>query len=597
VVTAALADIQLSQSHTILQALQAMERPPKRHKPAGMVLVVDAEGCLVGVVTDGDVRRALLRGDGLEQTIGHIMNRNPITIRQAEMAVGSYSEILRYLRQSGRLADPTHGKIIVVDERYRAVDIISLFEILKRESVRTQTLCVVGMGFVGLTLAVALAEAGYTVHGIETQEEVLKTLRAGDPHIHEVGLERAFRTHLGKRLSVGSDLREPRADIYLICVGTPVDASGQPLLQDLETATRAVAAVLKPGDLVGIRSTVPIGATRAHVLPILEKDSGLTGGRDFDLIFVPERTVAGNALAELRDLPQVIGSLSPLGLGRASAIFRELTPLVITVDSLEEAEAVKLLNNAFRDHVFAFANEVAVICSRWGLDATRVIRAANEDYPRNPIPHASPGVGGVCLRKDPYLLLSSARQAGYEPTLIGQSRRVNEFMPRFVHDHILRFLAAKGKDASASRVFVVGFAFKGEPETSDMRDSHTLQLVQQLIPHVGRIAGYDPIVPSDELARIEGIVPCSMEEGFRDADAVVIMNNHRAYTRWAVHDLLLTMKRPALFWDGWRLFDPVDICSVDGITYGSVGCEYDGRLQSGVFPPPRSAPTTARGAR
>ncbi len=571
-----IADIQLNSQATILQAIQTMEQPPKHQKPAGIVLVVGENGKLMGVVTDGDIRRAILAGVGLDQTIDRIMNRNPITVSKDEFESGSYSEVLTYLQRSRRLADPTHGKIIVVDAYGHVIGLISLFELLKRESVRTQTICVVGMGQVGLTLAVALAEVGLTVYGVEVNTLVLEMLRVGELHIHEAGLQRTFQSHLGKRLFVEANIAEAGADIYLICVGTPVDEKGEPLFQDLEAASRSVAAVLKRGDLVGVRSTVPVGTSRETVLSLLEQGSGLVGGRDFDFVFAPERTVTGNALAELRSLPQVIGSVNDAGLARASALFRELTPLVITVASLEEAEAVKLLNNTFRDHVFAFSNEVALIFARWGLDTSRVIRAANEDYPRNPIPQAGPGVGGVCLRKDAYFLLSSARRVGYEPSIVGLSRRVNEYMPHYVYEHIMRFLDVKGKIPGEARVFIVGFAFKGEPETSDMRDSSTLDLVQLLRPKIGALMGFDPVVAGEDLARAAGVKACSVDAGFQGSDCVVIMNNHRSYLRWNVYDLLTAMNRPALFWDGWRLFEASDICKVEGIQYGSIGIDYTG---------------------
>lgn len=566
--------ILLNRHTTVLDAIRAMEERPKENRPAGIVIVVDPERRVEGVVTDGDIRRAMLSGLDLHQPLERIMTKNPIIVREDQVEVGSYSEVLRYIRRTRRMLDPAHGKVVVVDEHKRVVDVISLFELLKLQSARAQTICIVGMGYVGLTLAVALAEVGLTVSGIEQNSRVRELLEAGDVHFYEAGLDRIYRSHLGRRLFLGADLRDAQADVYLICVGTPVDERGEPMLRDLEVASESVGVVLKRGDLVGVRSTVPIGTSRGVVLPILERVSGLTGGRHFDFVFAPERTAAGSALTELFKLPQVLGSLTRSGLERASSLFRELTSSVITVESLEEAEAVKLLNNTFRDHVFSFANDVALLCDRLKLDTDRVIRAANEGYPRNPIPQASPGVGGVCLRKDPYLLLASARSVGYEPFVIGHSRRVNERMPHHVFEKTMHLLETMGKDPLTSRIFIVGFAFKGEPETSDMRDSSTLTLVDLLRPKVGVLLGYDPVVTKDDFDCVAGVTVCSVEEGFRGADCAVIMNNHRSYARWKIDDLLNSMRRPALLVDGWRMFEASDVCKTPGVTYWGLGGGY-----------------------
>lgn len=571
-----ISDILLSPKAGIIDALRAMESEPKGNRPAGISIAVDSERHILGVITDGDVRNAILAGISLDQPIERIMTRDPITIREDQIEIGSYSEVIEHVRKSRRMQDLAVGKIIVVDSENRVVDIIALFELLKRRDVKSQTICIVGLGYVGLTLAIALAESGMRIYGIEADSYVREALQDGNIHFHEVGLERSFRSHLSSRLFIGGHPGEAKAGIYIICVGTPIDNEHKPIISDVKTATESVADVLKQGDLVVLRSTVPIGTTRNVVLPILEQQGGLKAGRDFDFVYAPERTISGMALHELRVLPQVIGSLNKSGLERATTLFREMTPFIITVDSLEEAEAVKLLNNAFRDYIFAFANEAALICHRWGLDDNRVISAANEGYPRDSIPLPSPGVGGTCLYKDPYMLVASSRSVEYEPIIIGKSRQINEYMPKYIFDRVRQFQQSQGKSLLNSKLFVVGFAFKGEPETSDMRDSSTLQFVEVAQTEVEAIYGYDPVVQSGKLAEIQGVHSCSVQEGFAGADCVLIMNNHRSYLEWDIYDLLSTMKRPALFLDGWQMFEPSDICKVEGITYGNLSAEYVG---------------------
>jgi UDP-N-acetyl-D-mannosaminuronic acid dehydrogenase len=240
------------------------------------------------------------------------------------------------------------------------------------------------------------------------------------------------------------------------------------------------------------------------------------------------------------------------------------------LESLEAAEMVKLVNNAFRDTIFSFSNEVALVCERYGLDAHKIIDAANEGYPRDPVPLPSPGVGGVCLKKDPYLLQATARAGGLEPAILGRSRAVNERMPGHVFEKYVRFCNAAGRPLAGSQVFVVGFAFKGWPETSDMRDSSTLELVRLLLQAGVRVRGFDPVVAPGALANLPGVEAVSLEAGFEGAEAVFLMNNHPSYEDWNLHALLDRMCRPGLFLDGWRMFRTEDITRVEGICYSSL---------------------------
>src|SRR5205814_9797259 len=207
------------------------------------------------------------------------------------------------------------------------------------------------------------------------------------------------------------------ADAAIICVSTPVDpATRRPNLANLGAAARQVAEECGPETLVVVRSTVPVGASRAVVLPELLARWGRAR-----LAFAPERTIQGQALRELVELPQVVGGLDSDGREAAAALFAKITQRIVPVSSLEAAELVKLVNNCHTDLIYSYGNEVALMAERWGLDPLEVIRAANVDYPRPDL--ARPGfVGGACLSKDPYILISASRATGYTPWLVGQAR-------------------------------------------------------------------------------------------------------------------------------------------------------------------------------
>ncbi|MEJ2708568.1 MAG: nucleotide sugar dehydrogenase [Anaerolineales bacterium] len=560
----------ISPEASIREAMAVIESAPHHVGLSGIAVVVDEEKRLLGVVTDGDIRSAILHGVSLEAPVSSVMTRDPIAVTNHAMPMKMYESVMEMLKGSTRMLDRGAGKIVVVDDDNRVVDVVSFLQLWQQADIKTRKIAVLGLGFVGLTLAVVLADAGFEVLGVEQRQDVVESLQQGIPHFYEAGLANQLRTHVGRNLKIAASLESAGSDIYIISVGTPVDANNEPVLDYVEKASRAIGRVLKAGDTVMLRSTVPVGTTRNFCLPLLEQESGLKGSQDFSLVFAPERTIAGKAIKELRSLPQIVGALDPQGAETAAALYREITPTIVMLDSLEAAEMVKLVNNAFRDTIFSFANEIALVCEKYDLDAFKIIEAANEGYPRDPVPLPSPGVGGVCLKKDPYLLKSTAQAQGVQPTILGSSRLVNEYMPYHVFQKYMRFLEITGRKAQDTQVFLVGFAFKGWPETSDMRDSSTLELVQYLLQAGVRVRGFDPVIEAQALAQIPGVEPCALEAGFESADGVFLMNNHPSYEDWNLHVLLDKMRKPGLFVDGWRMFRTDDIARVPGISYSSV---------------------------
>lgn len=560
----------ISPQSTLRQAMVVIDEAPHKVGLSGIAVVVDAEQHLKGVITDGDIRSAILRGLSLDTPVSEIMTTNPIAVTNHGSPMAMYESVLELLKGGTRMLDRGAGKVIVIDEDSRVLDVVSFLNLWRQADVKTKKIAVLGLGFVGLTLAVVLADAGFNVLGIEEQETVIESLKKGIPHFYESGLSNQLRHLVGKKLQIESRIENNDCDVYIISVGTPVDENHQPVLDHIKTACQSVGKVLKSGDTVMLRSTVPVGTTRQHCLPWLEEVSGLKSGKDFSLVFAPERTIAGKAIKELRSLPQIIGALDPQGAEIAAAIFREVTPTIVMLDSLESAEMVKLVNNAFRDTIFSFSNEIALVCEKYGLDAFRIITAANEGYPRDPVPLPSPGVGGVCLKKDPYLLQSTAIAKGIEPWIIGRSRLVNEYMPYHMYKKFSTFCQTSGLELSKTQVFVVGFAFKGWPETSDMRDSSTLDLVNYLNQAGVKIRGFDPVIEPEALGKIPGVEVCSLASGFEGADCVFIMNNHPSYEDWNLFALLDSMHKPGLLIDGWHIFPMEDITQMEGISYSSL---------------------------
>lgn len=564
----------ISPDQSIREAMAIIEDAPPHTGVSGIAVVVDQEQRLLGVVTDGDIRSAILHDIPLQEKVSKIMTRDPIAVASQANSLHLYQDVMNLLKGRTRMLDRASGKILVLDDERHVVDIVSLLSLWQQADIKTKKVAVLGLGFVGLTLAVVLADAGFHVLGVETQPAVVEQLRQSIPHFYEAGLANQLRAHIGRNLVIEERLKDSDCDVYIVSVGTPIDSEHKPVMSFVEEACRSIGKVMKGGDTVMLRSTVPVGTTRKVCLPILEQASGLTAGRDFSLVFAPERTVAGKALKELRSLPQIIGALDTQGAEVAAALYREITPTIVLLETIEEAEMVKLVNNTFRDTIFAFSNEVALVCDKYNLDATRVITAANEGYPRDPVPLPSPGVGGVCLKKDPYLLQVSAQAAAIEPVILGRGRQVNEYMPQHVFDKFARFCRKHNLSINQARVFLVGFAFKGWPETSDMRDSSTLELLKLLHQEGVKLFGFDAVVKAEALAEIPHLRPVTLEAGFKGADAVFLMNNHPSCENWNLVALLESMKKPGFFLDGWSMFHADEIGRVEGISYSTVSKDW-----------------------
>ncbi|MGE5580987.1 MAG: nucleotide sugar dehydrogenase [Bacillota bacterium] len=426
--------------------------------------------------------------------------------------------------------------------------------------------CICGIGYVGLTLAVTMAEKNFQVTGVEIKPEIVASINSGMPHFHETGLKSLLQKHLHKNFAIFSTIPDKKFDAFIITVGTPLKTgTKEPEFQFVQNVSKEIANHLTDDCLVILRSTVAIGTTRNIVLPILQKKQA-----QINIAFCPERTIEGKALEELTYLPQIIGGINQESADMAAALFQKITPAIIKVSSPETAEMVKLLDNAYRDLNFAFANEIAQICSFINVDAAEAIQSANTQYPRTKIP--SPGyVGGACLEKDPYILISSAKKYNYTPNLIKDAREIHEALPLVVLNRIEQLLKLYGKDIGRAKVFFTGLAFKGDPETDDLRGSPSLIFINALVKlNVENLFAHDFVVPEPMIKNL-GLRALSLEEGFHNADVVIIGNNHKRYLDLNINDLALTMKKPAIFYDSWRLFDKKQFDNINGIHYEGLG--------------------------
>jgi dTDP-alpha-D-glucose dehydrogenase len=430
---------------------------------------------------------------------------------------------------------------------------------------------IVGLGYVGTILSCYLAQRGYRVTAVETQESVLQALREGRIHIRELGLSEAFLPLLQKgQIEISNSHRSvSTCDVVIVTVGTPLGRATAPDLSALTHVATDLSPHLRKGQLIIVKSTVPPGTTRNVFGPILEQ-SGLAAGTDFLLSYCPERLSEGNALKEIPELPVVVSGINDASGLAAETFWRDAGLMTFRVGSLEAAELVKLADNVWIDLTVAMTNELARVCERLGVDALDVIRAANslkKGSGHVTYLHPGIGVGGSCLTKDPWFFAEFAGMIGADVSLPQVGRRVNEGVPRHVATEICRELAKRGAPEHP-KVAILGYAFKGA--TGDTRNTPVEPIVRQLNEGGLNVAVYDPWVAPDRLREQPGMTSeGTIENCVRNASCVLIATNHPEFVG-LTPSFLREAAQGCFVYDGWHILDPLEFVRA-GFDYLSPG--------------------------
>ncbi len=365
-----------------------------------------------------------------------------------------------------------------------------------RITYRTAKVAVVGMGYVGLPLALAFAKAGFVTIGVEIDAGRVEQLNAGRSYIEDVA-DAELLPHLQEgRLRAAVDYAVVRdCDAVFICVPTPYSIQRNPDLSYIVSATEGIAPYLRAGQLVVLQSTTYPGTTTEVVQPILERVSGLSAAADdFYLAFSPERIDPGNKHWSAYNTPKVVGGLTPNATAVAAALLRQMGAPVHEVSSPSAAELTKLLENTFRAVNIALVNEMAQLAERMGIDVWEVIDAA-KTKPFGFMPFSpGPGVGGHCIPIDPYYLLWKAREYDFYTRFIELAAETNETMPYHVVDLVTRGLSVEGKSLHGARTLVLGVAFK--PDIGDSRNTPAERIIELLLGRGAQVQYHDPFVPT-----------------------------------------------------------------------------------------------------
>jgi UDP-N-acetyl-D-glucosamine dehydrogenase len=418
--------------------------------------------------------------------------------------------------------------------------------LLKQIENRKATVAIIGLGYVGLPLAVEFAAGGFKVIGYDVSERVVRGLMEGRSHIQDVPsaeVARIVREGLFEATTDESRLKE--ADAISIAVPTPLGKTRDPDMSFVIAAADAVSRAAHKGLLVVLESTTYPGTTREVLLPILAK-KGLTVGEDVFLAFSPERVDPGNPKYHTKNTPKVVGGITPACTELATALYSAVIDEVVPVTTTEAAELVKLLENTFRSVNIGLVNEMAIVCDKLGVDVWEVIDAAGTKPFGFMKFTPGPGIGGHCIPLDPHYLAWKMRTLNYKTRFIDLASEINSQMPAYVVAKVAQALNEERKPVNGSRVLVIGVAYK--PDIDDIRESPALDVIRLLEQDGAEVAFHDPHIRTyREDGHTRTGVDLTADELGR-ADAVVIVTNHRKvdYQMLMDHAVLIVDSRNAM---------------------------------------------------
>ena len=399
---------------------------------------------------------------------------------------------------------------------------------IKRKIADRSLVCgTIGLGYVGLPLAVEKARARFRTIGFDVQAEKVEMVNRGENYIGDVVQEDLAALVAGGMLEAACDFsRVAECDFVAICVPTPLDAHQQPDTSYMEASAREIAPHLREGAMVVLESTTYPGTTEELIKPILEEGSGMKCGEGFYLGFSPERVDPGNLVYKTKNTPKVVGAVGEEALELIASVYEAVLEGGVTrVSSPAVAEMEKILENTYRNINIGLVNELAMLCDRMGIDVWEVIDAAKTKPYGFTAFYPGPGLGGHCIPLDPYYLSWKAREYGFHTSMIEASMTVNDGMPEWVASRVARILNRAGKAVNGSRVLVLGVAYK--QDIDDYRESPALRVIERLESRGAEVSYYDPWVPRYRYKGEErSSIPQLSAETIASADIVLVACAH-----------------------------------------------------------------------
>lgn len=418
---------------------------------------------------------------------------------------------------------------------------IDLMELITKRRAR---IGVIGLGYVGLPIVLRFADEGYSITGFDTDPQKVKLLNSGISYIKHIPSKRISALVKKKKTSfiATTDISLlAKTDAIIICVPTPLTDKREPDLTYVENSARDIARYLRPGQLVSLESTTYPGTTEEILLPLFQKKR-LRVGRDFFLVFSPEREDPGRVDFTIKTTPKVVGGITPRCTQLGEALYSKIVDKVVAVSSTKAAEMTKLLENIYRNVNIALVNELKMLCERMGIDIWEVIEASKTKPFGFQAFYPGPGLGGHCIPIDPFYLTWKAREYDFSTRFIELAGDINSNMPYYVVQQVMEALNRKGKSLKGSNVMVLGIAYK--KNVDDLRESPSLELIR-ILKEKGAIVDYnDPIIPI-AISHRRGFKMKSTEltnSNIKKYDCILIATDHSAYDyKWIVKNSRLVV--------------------------------------------------------
>jgi len=434
---------------------------------------------------------------------------------------------------------------------------------------RTAKIGIVGLGYVGLPLGVAFSKK-FNVIGYDVNPKKIEMLKGGRSYIEDISSEdidlSKFRpTHNPKELQ--------ECDFIIITVPTPLREDKSPDLSYVKEAARTIGTILRPGQFIILESTTYPGTTEEVLVPILEEKSGLKAVRDFGVAYSPERVDPGNKKYRIENTPKVVGGLTPEFTEIASMLYGTIIERIVPVSDCKTAEAVKMLENIFRNVNIALVNELALIFEKMGIDTWEVIEAAKTKPYGFMAFYPGPGVGGHCIPLDPYYLAYRAKQFGVIPRFIETAGEINDYMPIHVVNILEKGLKKLGKSLRGSKIAILGLAYK--KNISDTRESPSAKIIEEIIARGAKVRVNDPYAKIIK-TRVGEFNSEDIEEIINWADGIVIATDHQEYMV-EIPNALNKISKSVVIVDSKNILSFQDI--PNGVTYLKLGASNEGYTQ------------------
>lgn len=532
-----------------------------------VAIIIDRNYQFKGIITSGDLRRISLKAIDSNIEIKKIMNTNPLIFNTDSRS--SRDNLINvnnfFLHKNKNI-----NFIIELTKNKKFKSIINYNDFT--QNFQNHKISIIGLGKVGLTLLTFLSQNHNVIDGIDTNKKLLNNLKKNKVDFYEPEVIRLLSKALKEKKIDFPNIYSPlHCNVIIVCVG-PNENSIRLKDQGLIDVIKNISYKIKKNDLIILRSTAPIGLSRKSV-KIIEKISDLKCGVDFYFSYSPERAVEGNIISDLKNIPQIISGYSNSCKIKAEKFWLDHCNSAIFAESLEAAEIIKLTNNTYRDFNFAFSNLLGIMCSKYNINTNSLIESANSGYSRSSLFSPSPGVGGYCLSKDPYLFVEDLKDKKLSESIL-TLRKLNEKMAIYPYTHIKKFSKKNHINQRNIKILILGLAFKGLPENDDIRLSSSVMLMNYLIKKNLSVKYFDKMLMNKKNKNIEKYKETRPLSNYNKYNVFLLMNNHPSNAELIYKIIDKNINSKILIFDGWSQINPKLLNK--NISYSCIG-QYNSR--------------------